>query len=153
MTANEVLKALDLDQDFSYTKPEADTELMFLHRKLDEGDLYFVDNRNDRAESVDATFRVSGKRPELWDAATGVSKPVSYQTSAGRTTVPLKLDPYGSVFIVFRAVATADSLALPEAKEAEVTVLNDALNKDWNVSFQPGRGAPDGDLQSAKFVE
>jgi hypothetical protein len=143
MTANEVLKALDLDQDFSYTKPEADTELMFLHRKLDEGDLYFVDNRNDRAESVDATFRVSGKRPELWDAATGVSKPVSYQTSAGRTTVPLKLDPYGSVFIVFRAVATADSLALPEAKEAEVTVLNDALNKDWNVSFQPGRGAPE----------
>jgi hypothetical protein len=143
MTANEVLKALDLDEDFSYTKPEADTQLMFVHRKLDEGDLYFVDNRNDRAESVDATFRVSGKRPELWDAATGVSKPVSYQSSAGRTTVPLKLDPYGSVFVVFRAVATADSLALPEAKETEVAALNDALNKDWNVSFQPGRGAPE----------
>ena len=143
MTANEVLKALDLDQDFSYAKPEADTELMFLHRKLDDGDLYFVDNRNDRAESVDATFRVSGKWPELWDAATGLLSPVSYQISAGRTIVPLKLDPYGSVFVVFRAVATADSLALPEAKEAEVTVLNDALNKDWNVSFQPGRGAPE----------
>ena len=63
---------------------------MFVHRKLDDGDLYFVDNRNDRAENVDATFRVEGKTPELWDAATGASKPVSYQMTDGRTTVPLQ---------------------------------------------------------------
>ena len=62
---------------------------MFLHRKLDDGDIYFVDNRNDRAESVEATFRVEGKTPELWDAATGESKPVSYRIADGRTTVPL----------------------------------------------------------------
>jgi hypothetical protein len=34
--------------DFDYTKPESDTRLLFVHRKLADGDLYFVDNRNDR---------------------------------------------------------------------------------------------------------
>jgi hypothetical protein len=116
---------------------------MFLHRKLDDADIYFVDNRQDRAESVDATFRVEGKTPELWDAATGESKPASYRIADGRTTVPLHLDPYGSIFVVFRAAATASSLQLPEPAETQVPRLEDALNKDWSVSFQPGRGAPE----------
>jgi len=147
MSANDVLKALSLDEDFTYTKPEPDTELMFLHRKTDDGDLYFVDNRSDRAESLDASFRVAGKRPELWDAATGDSKVVSYKIAKGRTTVPLKLAPYGSIFVVFRTPTTENFLALPETKETEVAGLADELNQDWNVSFQPGRGAP----ESARF--
>jgi hypothetical protein len=149
MSANDVLKALDLEEDFTYTKPEPDTELMFLHRKTDDGDIYFVDNRSDRAESVDASFRVMGKRPELWDAATGDSNAASYQIVKGRTTVPLKLAPYGSIFVVFRTPATGNSLALPDTKETLVAGLDDALNQDWNVSFQPGRGAP----ESAHFEQ
>ncbi|MGC1461372.1 MAG: glycosyl hydrolase [Terracidiphilus sp.] len=143
MTANEVLKDLDVSEDFEYTKPEADTVLMFLHRRLDDGDIYFVDNRNDRAESVDATFRVEGKTPELWDAATGASTPVSYRIADGRTTIPLRLDPYGTVFVVFRGTATAASFELPQARETEVPGLDDALNANWSVSFQPNRGAPE----------
>ena len=143
MTANQVLADLGTSQDFEYTKPETDTNLMFLHRRLDDGEIYFVDNRNDRAESVDATFRVEGKTPELWDAATGLSKPVSYRIAGGRTTLPLRLDPYESVFVVFRAAAKAPSLALQEAAETQVTGVDAALNKDWSVSFQPGRGAPE----------
>ena len=143
MTANEVLRDLGEAQDFEYTKPEADTALMFLHRKLDGGDVYFVDNRNERTESVDATFRVEGRTPELWDAATGESKPVSYRIADGRTTIPLHLDPYGSVFVVFRELATAASLELPARAETPVAGLDDVLNHDWSVSFQPGRGAPE----------
>jgi hypothetical protein len=143
MTANEVLADLGTSQDFEYTKPEADTTLMFLHRKLDDGEIYFVDNRNERPESVNATFRVEGKTPELWDAATGESKPVSYQIADGRTTIPLHLDPFGTAFVVFRATATATSLQIPEPAEAQVPGLEDKLNRDWSVSFQPGRGAPE----------
>ncbi len=143
MTANAVLKALNESEDFAYTKPEPDTELMFVHRKLDDGDLYFVDSRNDRPENVEATFRVEGKTPELWDAATGASKPVSYRMADGRTTIPLSLDPYGTAFVVFRSKAAAASLALPEPAETEVAGLDEQLNRDWHVSFQPGRGAPE----------
>jgi hypothetical protein len=143
MSANDVLKALSLAQDFDYTKPAEDSNLMFVHRKLDDGEAYFVDNRNNRAESLDATFRVEGKVPELWDPATGKTSAVAYRIADGRTTIPLRLDPNGSTFVVFTKAAKEMSVHLPEQKETPVSVLDEALNQNWNVSFQPGRGAPE----------
>jgi len=143
MTPNEALKALNAPQDFEYSKPAADTALMFVHRKLADGELYFVDNRINRAESVDATFRIEGKVPELWDAATGTTRPVSYKIADGRTTVPLHLDPNGTVFVVFREAAKATSWLLAEPAEVPMAGMDEALNHDWTVSFQSGRGAPE----------
>jgi hypothetical protein len=143
MSANDVLTALGVARDWAYTKPEADTTLMFVHRKLDDGDVYFVDNRQDRAENVDTTFRVEGKVPELWDPATGETQPVSFRIADGRTTVPLNLDPYGTTFVVFRAPAAKNTLELPTPKETLIGGLDLALNRDWSVSFQPGRGVPE----------
>ncbi|MGB6744940.1 MAG: glycosylhydrolase-like jelly roll fold domain-containing protein, partial [Terracidiphilus sp.] len=122
--------------------PEADAMLMFVHRKLTDGDIYFVDNRSGRAESVDAAFHVEGKAPELWDAATGVALPASYQIAGGHTTVPLHLDPYGTVFVVFRKQATAPSVQLPEQVETEVPNTESDLNQSWYVTFPPARGGP-----------
>jgi len=117
---------------------------MFLHRKLDDGDVYFVDNRENRAESVGATFRVNGKTPELWDPATGETRPTSYSTTAdGRTTVPLQLDRYGTTFVVFRKPSTKIALKLPEPWEAVISSLDEALSQDWKVSFEQRRGAPE----------
>jgi hypothetical protein len=141
--ADDALAALGVTRDFEYTKPEPDANLMFVHRKLADGDLYFVDNRNDHAENVNATFRVEGKAPELWDAASGETQPVSYSIDGGRTTVPLHLEPYGTTFVVFREPAKAAALSLPERKETEVAGVDEALNRDWAVSFEPSRGAPE----------
>ena len=134
----EVFKALQVAPDFDYTKPESDTRLLFVHRKLADGDLYFVDNRNDREETVDATFRVTGKTPELWRAETGQSEPVSFQIASGRTTVPLHLEPWGTVFVVFRQATKAAARALPVTPETELATLAGP----WNLAFQPDRGAP-----------
>ena len=144
LTADEVLAELGVLCDWEYTKPEPDTSLMFVHRKLDDGDVYFVDNREDRAENVNATFRIDGKAPEIWDPATGAAQPASYSTAVdGRTTVPLHLDPYGTAFVVFRAPAKAPSLEIAEPRETVVAGLDGALNQEWHVSFQAGRGAPE----------
>jgi alpha-L-rhamnosidase len=143
MGADDVLSGLNVAHDWEYTKPESDTTLMFVHRKLDDGDAYFVDNREDRAENIDATFRVEGKAPELWDPATGERQPVSYRIVDGRTTVPLHLDPYGTVFVVFRAPATRTALELPEPRETVISGLDEALNGDWSVEFQQGIGVPE----------
>ncbi len=43
-SANEALADLGVARDFEYTKPEPDTTLMSAHRKLDDGEIYFVDN-------------------------------------------------------------------------------------------------------------
>ena len=142
-SANEALAALGVARDFEHTKPEPDTNLMFVHRKLAGGDLYFVDNRNDRAEDVNATFRVAGKAPELWDAASGETRPAAYSSANGRTMVPLHLEPYGTTFVVFREPAKAASRTLPEPKETIVAGVDDALNRDWTISFEANRGAPE----------
>ena len=138
MSANEVLAALGMARDWEYTKPEADTKLMFVHRKLDDGDVYFVDNREDRAEKVDATFRVEGKAPELWDPATGKTEPVSYRIADGRTTVPLHLDPYGTTFVVFRAAAKATSWNCRAGRDTGRRP-GWRSNSDWSVSFETGQ--------------
>jgi hypothetical protein len=109
-----------------------------VHRKLASGDIYFVDNRNDRSETVDATFRVTGKAPELWRAETGKSEPVSYKMADGRTTVPLQLEPWGTVFVVFRKATTETSHMLPKVTETQLATVEGA----WKLSFQPERGAP-----------
>jgi hypothetical protein len=52
---------------------------------------------------VEATFRVQGRSPELWDPDSGqVRRQYVYGESAAGTTLPLELAPYGSVFVVFR---------------------------------------------------
>ena len=63
--ADAVLKALNLAPDFDVSKPSSGQAIEFVHRKLADGDLYFVANRGDRESSIDATFRVAGKAPEL----------------------------------------------------------------------------------------
>jgi hypothetical protein len=134
----DVLESLHVEPDFQYTKPQSNTEVLFVHRKAGDTDLYYVDSRQDRDEQFDATFRVQGRAPELWHADTGKIEPVSYRVENGRTVVPLNLEPWGTVFVVFRKAATATSLNLP--KTTEQPLAN--VEGPWKVSFQSDRGAP-----------
>ncbi|MGA8441668.1 MAG: glycosyl hydrolase [Candidatus Sulfotelmatobacter sp.] len=135
---SEVFGTLNLKQDFDYSKQGNDSDLQFAHRKLRDGDIFFVDNRSDHDETTEATFRVTGKEPELWHAETGDIEPVSFKMAGGRTTVPLHLEAWGSVFVVFRKSTSQTSHTIPEVAETNVTTIDGP----WNVSFQPGRGAP-----------
>ena len=134
----EVFKAIHLAPDFDYTKPESDTRLEFVHRKLADADIYFVDNRGDHGAKVEATFRVSGKAPELWRAETGTSVPASYTIADGRTTVPLDLEAWGTVFVVFRKPTQETSRTVPAQTEKQLTTVEGP----WKVTFPPNWGAP-----------
>jgi len=136
----DVFDALKVKPVFDYTKPQSDSRLLFVHRRLADGELFFVDNRNDRDETVDATFRVSGKAPELWHAETGAIEPASYRVVDGRTIVPLHLEPWGAVFVVFRKATLETSRILPDVKET----LLATVTGPWAVTFEPDRGAPPG---------
>jgi len=137
-TLAESLTAMQVGPDFEYAKPRPDTNLLFVHRKLAEGDVYWVDNRTASAETLDATFRISGRAAELWHADTGAVEPASYRIAAGHTVVPLRLEPYEAVFVVFRKPASTPSRSLPEQVETKLTTVDGA----WDVAFQAGRGAP-----------
>src|ERR1700751_737837 len=135
----EVFRTMNVAPDFDYTKPESNTRLEFVHRKLPDADLYFIDNRGDNAQQVQATFRIAGKETELWHPETGHAEPSSFNIAAGRTTVPLNLEPWGSVFVVFRKPTKSTSRTLPAEQKTQLATLDGT----WKLDFQPGRGAPE----------
>jgi hypothetical protein len=134
----DVLAALQVSPDFEYTKLPRDTEVLFVHRKLSAGDLYYVDNRRDQNEDLEATFRVTGKEAEIWHPDTGAIEPASFRIADGRTTVPLHLDPWGTVFVVFRHAAKTSSRTLPKLSDSSIATVEGP----WDLSFQADRGAP-----------
>lgn len=133
------LAELQIPSDFEYKSTRVETQLLFVHRTLNGTEIYWVNNRQDRTEEVDAIFRVSGKEAELWYPETGEIEPASYRSVGGRTVVPLRLNPYGAVFVLFRKPAASQSRLLPQRVEVPLATLEGP----WEVSFQPGRGAPD----------
>nr|WP_314895693.1 glycosyl hydrolase [uncultured Flavobacterium sp.] len=132
-----VLTASQVKPDFEYTKPQADTQLLYVHRELPEQELYWVNNRNDRTENLEATFRVSGKTVEIWHPETGKTEPASYSFADGRTKVALHLEPNDAVFVVFKDNTTTTAQILPAATETKLA----AVEGNWNLSFQKDRGA------------
>jgi hypothetical protein len=132
------LASIGVTPDFTYSSPQRDSEILFLHRRLEDGDIYFVNNRKNRPEQVEARFRVIGKAPEIWRADAGTSEPVSYRVEGEQTAVPLDLAAEDSFFVVFRKPAAVQAATV--AKPAYTSVA--ALPGPWDVLFQEGRGAP-----------
>jgi hypothetical protein len=130
--------------------------LLWIHRTDDAGaDWYFLSNQTDEAGPVRCTFRVTGRQPELWDAATGRRRDAAvFAEREGRTTVEIPFDPRGSWFVVFRRPAS--KLAVPPAAGARRDLwLEDGrvveervqpgaqiLEEGWTLTFAPNRGAP-----------
>ena len=132
------LKQLNVTPDFDQPAPAPDSPVLFVHRKLPESDVYFVDNRSTHGVDISPVFRVAGKEPELWYAETGTTHPASYSITGDHTTVPLHLEPWGTVFVVFHKPATQMTRTLPTQKEEQVATLDGS----WKVDFESGRGAP-----------
>ncbi|MBV1686700.1 glycoside hydrolase [Novosphingobium sp. G106] len=124
--------------DFRFDSGQADSKIPFVHRKLVDGDSYFLVNQQNRTETIEARFRVTGKAPELWHAETGLSEPVSYRTEGGETVVPLTLLADESVHVVFRKAAVAPSLMFKKLVPSEIG----KVDGPWQVVFQANRGAP-----------
>jgi hypothetical protein len=137
-TVQNVLNKLTIKPDFQYTKSPDSTQLLYVHRQLADGELYWVNNRGDKAQRLEATFRVSGKMPQIWHPETGKAEPTSYTIANGMTRIELDLTPNDAVFVVFRTPATMASVSLPVNGQKEVMTLDGP----WTVTFQPNRGAP-----------
>lgn len=106
-----VLERLNISPDFAYTSHSGDAAINCIHRKLNDADVYFVANRKRSREETVVSFRMTGKKPELWNADTGEITPVAvYEITNGRTSLALPFEPAGSYFVVFRSPATATTI-------------------------------------------
>jgi hypothetical protein len=136
----EVMADRGVGPDFRFSSPQPDTALDFIHRRTSGADIYFVRNQRRRWENIEATFRVRRKKPELWDPATGeMTEALTYKLAETGVTLPLRLEPDGSVFVVFRRTASGNaSASSPEADPREPI----PVAGPWTVRFPDGWGAP-----------
>jgi len=105
-----VLMGMSVRPDFKFAA-NAGTKLAYIHRRAGAADIYFVSNQRRQPDTVDCTFRVSNKTPELWHPDTGsLERAPVWHEQAGCTTVRLTLDPAGSIFVIFREAATGDQI-------------------------------------------
>ena len=90
--------------DFSVMGSDAGKQIRFIHRRVEDKEVYFLASNQGQAATFYCNFRVSGKRPELWHPDTGRIEQVAIYGKASisaMTRIPIQLDPYGSVFVVF----------------------------------------------------
>jgi hypothetical protein len=132
------LRRIGVPPQFDHAGSHGRADIPFVHRKLADGDSFFVVNRSNREQVIEARFRVTGKVPEIWRAETGKSEPASYLIKEGTTIVPLQLGIDESLHVVFRKPATVNSLAIKQLAPVSVG----RVEGPWAVTFQPGRGAP-----------
>lgn len=133
--ADAALALIGATPDVSFDGARADTQILFQHRLLNDGrHLYFLTNRLDRVEAVEARFAVTGRTVERWSATTGTAQPTGWSRDGEVTRVPLTLAPREAVFVVFGTPTTAAGAAPPTELRRVLAELNDG----WQLSF-PGK--------------
>ncbi|MDR3267847.1 MAG: glycoside hydrolase family 2, partial [Tannerella sp.] len=138
---SEVFAALQTVPDFSLAN-DPESPVLFIHRALPDGDIYFVSNQSNQTVTVRPEFRVTGKAPEWWNPLTEEIRFLpAFSATKTATTVPIELQANESGFVVFRKNGTPPATVSKEnfpAKEVLLTVTT-----PWQVEFEKGKRGPD----------
>ncbi|MBO6248729.1 MAG: hypothetical protein J6N54_07980, partial [Bacteroidales bacterium] len=111
----------------------------FVHRKLSDGEIYWVANICSRPRNMTLGFRdclsASGRKvlePKVWRADRGTIEDVPYRVEDGRLFVDLDLERDDAVFVVLRGKAKKDYIRKETPVTEEVLSLS-----TWDVRFVP----------------
>jgi hypothetical protein len=123
--------------DFSANGLERDVivpeQIAWTHRRGDEGDIYFISNQENNSRNFDASFRIAGKTPEVWNPVnTEITSPENWKTTSGRTSVKLTLAPYESVFVVFINKTNKTNFVVHPTNSSKKLL---EIKGKWDVSF------------------
>ncbi|MGN0832109.1 MAG: glycosyl hydrolase [Kiritimatiellia bacterium] len=143
--AAELAKA-GLTPDFTCSLQQGDKigsdSVTFIHRDYGEyGDGYFVAYPRLTAARVECSFRISGRRPWLWNPMDGSIAPADHwREQDGRTYVTIDFEPADSVFVMFPACEAVAARAIAAAKprlrpRGVALVEGEAVPGPWRVSF------------------
>jgi hypothetical protein len=142
-----VLADMGVAPDFTSGEP-----LRYIHRRVDDTDIYFVANRLPRSISTTGAFRVAGRAPEFWWPDTGkLERAAVFQESSGRTSVGLTLGPSGSVFVVFRK-PLASAIAATRLIHDGETVLSATPGSEPKVRIERATYGVPGDPDRIRDV-
>ncbi|BDI29491.1 hypothetical protein CCAX7_15420 [Capsulimonas corticalis] len=129
------VRGLGIAPDFSSGKP-----IRYIHRHLPDGELYFIANKSGQAITTRGVFRVAGLQPEWWDALSGSSRRLGeYSAAHGLTTIPIRLGPFESGFVLFRKPTMGTAMSAENFPQYRTLMT---LIKPWSVAFDPQWGGP-----------
>jgi hypothetical protein len=112
------------------------------HRTSKDFDLYFISNQQNRQRTITASLRVTGRVPELFSPVTGETQTAAvWHSSKWRTELPLRLEAYESMFVVFQKPAKSNKSK--KGKNWMETKTIEKLENSWQVTFDPKSGGPD----------
>lgn len=125
-----------IDSLMSYAKGIA-----FNHRIDGQKDIYFISNQQNEERIISASFRVTGKIPELYNAVSNQKIEVKqWKISNGRTIMKLLLKANESVFIIFDK--PTKELQINKGNNwADFKNVQD-ISKNWKVEFDASYGGP-----------
>ena len=99
----------------------------FVHRKLANGDLYFLVNTSNQTRRFSATFRVTARTAQWWDSDSG-----AVTWAADRNSLNISLQPYESRILVF----LSDGLnSVPKAPALQSLPQPMDLSANWKIDF------------------
>jgi len=129
MSLQEALIMINVLPDFKVNNDQ----VLFIHRRMQDGSIYFISNQNNKLVNLATTFRITGKHPELWNAIDGSTRDLPSFTETGSTTsVPLQLAPFESAFIIFKQDAKYGDTTKSNYPALEQTIQ---INQPWTVNF------------------
>jgi len=160
-SSHAALGAAGLLPDFE-ASAERTEFLDYVHRRTKDTDIYFIRNTQPQPLQATVTLRVADKQPEIFDAVTGeASQTLLFAATNGhRTSLPLALEPYGSIFVIFRHPAvkngvtriTHDGRVLYSAADADQL----ALPPNMTVQMEDGAAVlhtPDAGAYQVTFAD
>ncbi len=127
-TPSEVLAGMGIKSDFISNVP-----MNFIHHTVNGREVYFIACPDQETNDIVCSFRVTGMKPESWNAVTGKIEPITvYEESDGCTKIPMRFEPSGSRFIVFskEVVKDADRIVSVKADGKELVSMDIAVKKD-----------------------
>ncbi|MDX1283587.1 MAG: glycosyl hydrolase [Draconibacterium sp.] len=140
ISASEYLLSKNVPADFDIVENDSKTDFDYIHYKLGEADVYFVSNQTTERQKITCKFRVSEKQPELWDALNGeIREAKAFTQKDGLTTVPLTLEPYGAVMVVFNNKIDNSEQGTEQQNYSDYIVLKE-IKGEWKVNFDTNLG-------------
>lgn len=135
----QVLTEIQVEPDLQLSDAAS---IRWIHRRDGSADLYFMSNQTDAPIQVNASFRVSSRKPELWHADSSlIELATQWRSNGERTDVALNLDPGGSVFVVFRTATDSSGPGLQKPASPNPEIVS--IPGPWELRFPAGWGAPD----------
>jgi hypothetical protein len=126
-----LLEKMRVPPDFACQVGNSAQSLRYIHRTIDGTEVYFVANKNPQPEEAVCSFRVRGKRPELWWPDTGrTERAAVYAEADGCVRVPIHFDPSGSVFVVFREDTAAERNRITSVTRNGEAIMSTAWRSD-----------------------